>query len=109
MFGWQQTPYVLGVRRLLVVSHLSVKQGPQGKHRRFNSFHSHCSGYLLSGCQRFSTLREIGMNQMIQWNWFGAGRHGLLFYDGNNEFVFALPISRKRANKLIQLGANHGS
>lgn len=32
------------MRRLLVVSHETVNLGPQGKHRGFNSLHSHFIG-----------------------------------------------------------------
>ena len=59
-------------------------------------------------------LKAIGrklkgdLNISIQWNWSGKNRHGILFYDGT-EYLFAFPISNKKAEILINLGMNHGS
>lgn len=44
----------------------------------------------------------------VHWNWCSNHQYSLLFFSGN-DVLFAVPISRKRAEKLIELGMNHGS
>lgn len=50
------------------------------------------------------------MHVIVHWHWYGRNRYGLTFYDGN-EFMFAKPISHRRADQLVEVeaGANHGS
>ena len=48
------------------------------------------------------------MTQSIHWHWYGRNRHAITFFDVT-EFMFALPISKKKAEQLIELGMDHGS
>jgi hypothetical protein len=44
----------------------------------------------------------------VQWHWYGIDKHALLFHNGT-EFMFATPISRKRAELLVDAGMDSGS
>jgi hypothetical protein len=51
--------------------------------------------------------KQVERDFSIQWHWYGKNKHAIVVME-DNEFIEAIPVSKKTADRLVANGWNYG-